>query len=227
MRFSPKRIIAIDGPAGSGKSTVAKLVANRMGFLYIDTGAMYRALTLKAMEKKIDLRDEDKLVELCRKTKIALKSTEAVLRVFVDGREVTSEIRRPEVTNNVHYIASAPAVRELMVEMQRKLAIESNVVMEGRDIGTVVFPGADKKFYLDADFDIRVQRRYQELNQKVRGDDLDRKKLAGQLEARDGRDQGRKAGPLRQASDAMRIDTSGLSIKQVVDLIVKKCGGCA
>jgi cytidylate kinase len=211
-------VIAIDGPAGSGKSTVAKLVAQRLGFLYIDTGAMYRALTLKALRIKEDLNDEAKLGALARATDIKLKQSGSSLKVYLDGEDVTSEIRTPEVTNNVKYIARAKPVRECMVAKQRKLGEEGGTVMEGRDIGTVVLPHADQKFYIDASFDIRVGRRHKELYGN--GASLTEEEVRKDLKIRDESDFNRAIGPLKKADDAIAVDTTDLTIEGAVDKVL-------
>ena len=211
-------VIAIDGPAGSGKSTVAKLVAQRLGFLYIDTGAMYRALTLKALRIKADLSDEAKLGLLAASTDIKLKQGSGSLKIYLDGDDVTAEIRSPEVTNNVKYIARTKAVRECMVARQRKLGEEGGTVMEGRDIGTVVLPDADKKFYIDASFEVRVGRRYEEL--KDAGAAVTEEVIKKDLKVRDESDFNRAIGPLKKADDAILIDTTELTIEGVVDKVL-------
>lgn len=211
-------VIAIDGPAGSGKSTVAKLVAQRLGFLYIDTGAMYRALTIKALRTKADLNDEAKLGALARATDIELKQSGSSLKVYLDGEDVTSEIRTPEITNKVKYIARAKPVRECMVAKQRKLGEEGGTVMEGRDIGTVVLPDADKKFYIDATFDVRVGRRHKELNGN--GAALTEEEVKKDLKIRDESDFNRAIGPLKKADDAIVVDTTDLTIEGVVDKVL-------
>jgi len=211
-------VIAIDGPAGSGKSTVAKLLAQRLGFLYIDTGAMYRALTLKALRTKADLNDEAKLGALARTTDIELKQSGSSLKVYLDGEDVTAQIRTPEVTNNVKYIARARAVRECMVGKQRKLGENGSAVMEGRDIGTVVLPNADRKFYIDASFEVRVGRRHKEL--KESGADLTEEEVRKDLKVRDESDFSRSIGPLKKADDAISIDTTDLTIEGVIEKLL-------
>ncbi|MFA5165635.1 MAG: (d)CMP kinase [Candidatus Omnitrophota bacterium] len=211
-------VIAIDGPAGSGKSTVARLVAQRLGFLYIDTGAMYRALTLKALRTKADLDDEAGLGALAGSTEIELRQEGGSLKVFLDGEDVTSGIRTPEITNNVKYIARAKPVREHMVKVQRMLGGQGGTVMEGRDIATVVLPDADKKFYIDAAFDVRAQRRYKEL--KESGAAVSEEDVRKDLKMRDDSDFNRPIGPLRKASDAIIVDTTGLTIEGVVDKVL-------
>jgi len=214
-------IIAIDGPAGSGKSTVAKEVAKRLGLLYVDTGAMYRALTLKAIEEGLDLKNESVLIDLARRTRIEFGTdSESELFVLLDGRIVTEEIRRSEVTNAVKYIARIPDVRKEMVRLQREIISCGDAVLEGRDIGTVVCPNADKKFYLDARLNERVKRRFRELKQK--GYDVVLEDVKRDVEIRDYTDKNRDVGPLKIAKDAVVIDTTDLSIEEVADLILKE-----
>ena len=208
-------VIAIDGPAGSGKSTVSKRVAARLGLLYIDTGAMYRAMTLKAMRKKLNLEDADALVSLARATKIDLKDESGRLKVMLDGEDVAGFIRTPGLTNNVKYIARVPGVRKEMVRLQRLIGERSGAVLEGRDIGTVVFPDADYKFYLDADADERARRRYKELTESRQDVSLD--VIKKDVLARDESDMNRAVGALKKASDAILIDTTKLSIDAVVE----------
>jgi cytidylate kinase len=215
---TPRPVIAIDGPAGSGKSTVARLVAQRLGFLYIDTGAMYRALTLKALRTKADLNDEEKLGMLAASTDIKLKQESGSLKVYLDGEDVTSGIRTPEVTNNVKYIARAKPVRTHMVAVQRRLGKEGGTVMEGRDIATVVLPDADRKFYIDAAFEVRAQRRYKEL--KEGGAAVTEEDVRKDLKIRDDSDINRPIGPLRKAADSIIVDTTGLTIEGVVDKVL-------
>jgi len=211
-------IVAIDGPAGSGKSTVSKILAERLGLLYVDTGAMYRALTLKAMRRGINLEDETVLTELARETKIDLREEDGRLQVIMDGEDVASLIRTPELTNNVKYIARVPAVRKEMVRLQRAAGKANGAVLEGRDIGTVVFPDADYKFYLDASEAERVKRRYKELlalGQTVSLDDMQK-----DVSSRDESDMKRSVGALKKDKDALLIDTTKLSIDGVVDKIL-------
>lgn len=209
-------IIAIDGPAGSGKSTASRIVADRLNYLYVDTGAMYRALTWKALREKLDLTNEESLIELARKTTIDLRKDG---KVIADDIDVTAPIRDPEVTRKVFHIARVPGVRELMVTLQRKMAQEKEVVVEGRDITTVVFPNADKKIYVDAAIPERVKRRYKEL--KERGQDTTIDEVEKELHSRDEEDRGRKVAPLRIANDAALVDTTHMSIDQVVEAILK------
>ena len=211
-------VIAIDGPAGSGKSTVSKMLARALGLLYIDTGAMYRALTLKAMRDKLDLEDGPCLTSLAKSAKIDLKEEKGVLKIFLDGEDVTGLIRTPELTGNVKYIARVPGVRAEMVRLQRSIGGRGGAVLEGRDIGTVVFPAANYKFYLDADHDQRAKRRYKELVElgaKVSLDDI-RKDVS----TRDHSDMTRSVGALKRADDAIFIDTTKLSIDGVVEKLL-------
>lgn len=215
------RIIAIDGPAGSGKSTVSKLIAKKLGILYVDTGAMYRALTLKAMSRKVNLKDEKALVELANKTKVDLKHSKVngTLKVFLDGEDVSKAIRTQEVTNNVWHIANTEGVRKKMASLQRRIAKSSSgAILEGRDIGTVVLPDANYKFYLDARFDERAHRRYKELVST--GETVKKKNIKDDLERRDSKDLTRKVAPLKKADDAIYVDTTCLDIPQVVDKLL-------
>ena len=212
-------VVTIDGPAGAGKSTVAKQLAKAMSFSYLDTGAMYRALTLKAMREKVNLESEADLVRLAQRTNIHLEgNTQTGLKVFLDGDDVSEAIRSLEVTNNTFYIARAPGVREIMVGWQRAIGQKNNVVVEGRDVGTVVFPTAKHKFYLDADFAERARRRIQELRDKGKG--IDETQLKQDLKERDEKDFTRKVGPLKKAADAVVIDSTGLTVDGVVQAIL-------
>lgn len=218
-----KTVIAIDGPAGSGKSTVSKMVAKRLGLLYIDTGAMYRALTLKAIRSGADLEDEGGLVELSRSTDVDLGYKDGKQVVLLDGEDVAALIRTAELTNKVKYIARVPGVRHEMVLMQRRLGEKSGAVMEGRDITTVVFPDADYKFYLDADPEERARRRFKEL--KESGSPVTFDEIKKDVVARDESDMLRAVGALKVADDAIVIDTTDLSIDGVVDAVMDKISG--
>jgi len=212
-------IIAIDGPAGAGKSTVAKLTAHKLGFLYIDTGAMYRALTLKALEHKTDLKDNLALIELTKNTNIDLKNTaDGSLIVFLDEKDVSKDIRQPIITKFVSDIAKIKGVREVMLGVQRRLGKKRDSVLDGRDIGTIVFPEADRKFYIDAQFNERVNRRYKELiglGQLVTVKDIE-----ADLRNRDTIDSTREFAPLKKAEDAIYIDTTDMSITEVVETLL-------
>ena len=211
--------IAIDGPAGSGKSTVARLVAERLGYLYLDTGAMYRAMTLKAMRKSIPLDDEEAIGELLASTQIQLLSGKTT-RVLLDGEDVSEEIRVPEVNRGVSAVAALGKVRHGLVALQRQLA-STDVVMDGRDIGTVVLPRAQVKVFLVASIGERARRRALELGE--RGIEVSQKQAEQELALRDQLDEGREAGPLVKAPDAYILDTTELSIEQVVERILSLC----
>lgn len=218
-----KSVIAIDGPVASGKSTVGRLLAERLGYLYVDTGAMYRALTLKAVRDGVNLEDEEALVKVAHRARIDLGvDKKGELCVLLDGRNVTRQIRTPEITNKVFYIAKVGGVRKEMVSLQRKIARGKAAVVEGRDIGTVVFPNANKKFYLGASFEERTRRRYKELCDQGRPTSL--KKVEKEIALRNGRDKTRKIAPLRLADDAVHIDTTNLTIDGMVDEILSHLG---
>ncbi|XXM74157.1 (d)CMP kinase [Lysinibacillus sphaericus] len=210
--------IAIDGPAAAGKSTVAKIVAGKLSYLYIDTGAMYRSLTYKAIKSDIDFHDQTKLTKLLETTKIELEPSERGQLVFLDGENVTDEIRQAEVTNAVSHIAVHPMVREEMVKRQQELAREGGVVMDGRDIGTHVIPDAEVKIFLLASVDERAQRRHEENVSKGYPSDLE--KLKEEIALRDKIDSEREVAPLKKAEDAIEIDTTSLGIPEVVDRIM-------
>ena len=215
MNTNKNPIIAIDGPAGSGKSTVSRIAASKLNYLYMDTGAMYRALTYKALKKKLDLTDEKGLTNLAKKTSIKLMKNGKVL---VDDSDVTKAIRDPEITKNVFYIARAPGVREHMVTLQRKIGKDGGVVVEGRDITTVVFPNAEKQIYLDASAKERAVRRNKELKSCGYGSTL--KEVEKELHSRDKHDMERKVAPLRIAENAAVIDTTNMNIEEVVQVIL-------
>ena len=216
-------IITIDGPAGSGKSTIARHLAERLGIAYLDTGAMYRALTLAALEGCVDLDDGAALTRLAAACRIDLALPEAPDRVYLDGHDVTEAIRRPTVTASAHKLACVAELRQHLVAEQRRIAQRApGLVTEGRDQGSVVFPGADYKFYLDAAPEIRARRRQAELSAQGEcvsyGDTL-----AAQRE-RDARDRSRREGPLKVPEDAIVIDTSALTIEEVVQALLDRIG---
>jgi CMP/dCMP kinase len=217
--------IAIDGPAGSGKSTVARRVAAMLGYLYLDSGAMYRAVALKALERKISPEDEARLTTLARETHIELKAPTAEQesaglknRVFLDGREVTEEIRTAEVAQAASQISTFAGVREVLVAEQQRAGAGGGVVMEGRDIGTVVFPNAELKIFLDASPEVRAQRRWKEHQGK--GESLTLLEVLQEVRARDKRDRERKVSPLARAKDAVLVDNTAMGIEETARLIV-------
>ncbi|OXS58665.1 (d)CMP kinase [Rossellomorea vietnamensis] len=210
--------IAIDGPAAAGKSTVAKIVAGKLSYLYIDTGAMYRSLTYKALSNNVDLHDENELNQLLSETTIELEPSEVGQLVFLDGNDVTDEIRQASVTNSVSHVAVHSGVREEMVKRQQLLAKEGAVVMDGRDIGTHVIPDAEIKVFLLASVDERAQRRHEENLSKGYPSDLEQ--LKEEIARRDKIDSEREVAPLKKAEDATEIDTTSLSISEVVDQIM-------
>lgn len=212
--------IAIDGPAAAGKSTVAKMVAYKLSYVYIDTGAMYRALTAKALENKIDLHDEQALVELLLRTDIELKQSVEGQIVILNGEDATFAIRTQHVTNNVSYVAKHPRIREQMVSRQQQLAKKRGVVMDGRDIGTHVLPDAEVKIFLIASVEERAKRRHEENLQKGFSSDLN--ELKKEIEQRDQLDSKRKTAPLIRANDAVEIDTTSLSIDDVANRILSE-----
>ncbi|CDQ39788.1 (d)CMP kinase [Virgibacillus salexigens] len=209
--------IAIDGPAAAGKSTVAKIVAEKLSCVYIDTGAMYRALTLKAINNSINVNDENALVELLSNTIIELQQSDKGQLVLLDNQDVTAAIRSIEVTNNVSFVAQHPAIRKEMVKRQQNLANKRDVVMDGRDIGTHVLPNAEVKIFLIASVDERAKRRYEENINNGISSDLN--ELKREIEQRDKIDSKREASPLVKASDAIEIDTTSLSIQEVAQRI--------
>lgn len=209
-------IITIDGPAGAGKSTVAKRLAETLGFAFLDTGAMYRAMALVAMKNKIDLTDNDQLVLSCRNADLNF-SLETIL---LDGIDISSQIRSPEVTRNVKYVADHPEIRQILVNKQRELAQGQNIVCEGRDQGTVAFPHAECKFFLTASADERAKRRFEELEKRGIETDLD--SIRKDQDRRDEQDRSRPVGALLPAEDAIEFCTDGLSIDEVVEQLKQK-----
>lgn len=209
--------IAIDGPAAAGKSTIAKITAEKLGYTYIDTGAMYRALTHKALQLDIDINDGTTLEKLLQNTTIILKPGNGGQAVFVDGKDVSEEIRSRNVTSNVSAVAAHESVRELMVEKQRILGDEAGVVMDGRDIGTHVLPNAELKIFMTASVEERANRRH--LENEKRGIISSLEQLKTEISERDRADSEREVAPLRQAEDAVLIDTTAMSIEEVADKI--------
>jgi cytidylate kinase len=213
--------IAIDGPAASGKSTVGGLLAQRLGYLYFDTGAMYRAVTWEALQRGVDTADEEAVTQLARVLQIDIVKPGLddgrQYSVLADGEDVTWEIRRPQVDRHVSPVSAYPEVRRALTKQQRRIGQRGRVVMVGRDIGTVVLPDADLKIYLDASPEVRAQRRYLEL--KERGEEADYEEILADMKLRDQIDSHREVAPLRAAHDAVRIDTDNLDVEEVLEVI--------
>jgi len=208
-------IVAIDGPSGVGKSTLSKLLSLDLGYINLDTGAMYRAVALASLRQGIDAKDHAALKQLCEKIVIEFERGEKEERVLLNGEDVSAQIRTPEISLLTASVAACPDVRQAMVERQRILGADGGVVLEGRDIGTVVFPNADVKFFLKASSEVRGQRRFLELQTK--GVDVDLARTIAEVQARDIADTSRTNSPLRQADDAFVIDTTDLNITQVLE----------
>ena len=215
--------IALDGPAGAGKSTIAKQLASRLDYVYVDTGAMYRAVTLAAMEQSLDLEDGQALGELMKSLDIRLTPGENGQLVFIGDREVTDAIRSIEITNNVSFVARQKEVRAALVTAQRKIAEAGGIVMDGRDIGTVVLPDAELKVFLTATVEERAARRHRE--NIARGIDSDIMVLQEEIALRDKRDSEREESPLRQAEDALYLDTTEMTIDEVVVRLMELAEG--
>lgn len=221
-----KPAVAIDGPAGAGKSTVARQVAKELGYIYIDTGAMYRAITLKAIQQGIDLENQEKLTQIAKNTEIRLAYKEHTQVIFMDGEDVSAEIRLPMISQNVSYVAKVPGVRIEMVELQRSFARVGGVIMDGRDIGSYVLPDAECKIFLTASISERARRRAKDL--QVTGHEVDLKSLEKEIAMRDEIDSTREMSPLMRAPDAILIDSSIMTFEQVVqkvkECIINQCG---
>jgi len=213
------KIITIDGPAASGKSTAARLLAEKLGVSFLDTGAMYRAVTLAAMQADVDMSDEDELLGVMETSEFQFSLRDEKMVVCIDGIDVTEKIRRPQITANARHIASSPKAREKLVQMQRRFAAgRGKIVTEGRDQGTVAFSDADIKFYLIADSQERARRRQAEL--RAKGGDETLEQIQKAIEERDKSDENRTVGPLRPAEDAIVVDTTDLSIEEVVEKLL-------
>ncbi|MBX9939746.1 MAG: (d)CMP kinase [Candidatus Obscuribacterales bacterium] len=214
--------IAIDGPAGAGKSTVARKLADKLGYLYIDTGAMYRASTWLALKHGLSLHDGPAIAALARRTEILLaaadETSDGKIRVYVDGEEITRDIRTQKMSEQVIPVAALKEVREVLVEKQKELARQGNAVLDGRDIGTVVLPKAGLKIFLTASAEVRAGRRLKELN--AQGENPDFEELLAQIKDRDHKDRTREVSPLTMAEDAIEVSTDNLSIDQVVDKLL-------
>ena len=211
--------LAIDGPSGAGKSTIAKIVAKELEFIYVDTGAMYRAVGLYYLDKGINVDDEEKVNELIDDINVEFKIIDGNIRLFLNDCDVTDLIRTPEVSDAASRVSVHGKVRERMVSMQQEIARKNNIVMDGRDIGTVVLPNADLKVYLTASVEERADRRYKELKEK--GMDVDLEQIKKDIEERDYRDMHRDISPLREAEDAIHLDSTGMEIDEEVAYILE------
>ena len=213
--------IAIDGPAGAGKSTIARAAAKKMGLIYVDTGAMYRAMALFMVREGIDLQDREAIIRKCREADITIRHRDGVQVVLLNGENVNAYLRTEETGHAASCVSVIPEVREKLVELQKRLAAESDCIMDGRDIGTCVLPHADRKIYLTASSEVRAKRRYDELTAK--GQACEQKKILEDIEERDYRDMHRDISPLRQAEDAVLVDTSDMTVEEVIDRILEIC----
>lgn len=210
--------IAIDGPAGAGKSTIAKLVAKKKGFVYVDTGAMYRGLAIHFLKKGIQPDETEKICKACEDAEITIKYQDGRQHIYLNGEDVTKKLREEEVGNMASLTSGIPAVREKLLDLQRDLAEKENVVMDGRDIGTNVLPHANVKIFLTASVDTRAKRRYNELVEN--GKKCNYEQIAADIEERDRRDMTREVSPLCKAEDALLIDSSDMTIEEVVEVVV-------
>ena len=213
--------VAIDGPAGAGKSTIAKRIARRLGYIYVDTGAMSRAMAYYLIQNQVDAADQEAIAAACQHADISICYQDGEQVVLLNGENVNAYLRTEAVGNMASVSSAVPEVRKKLVELQQKLARETNVVMDGRDIGTVVLPDADVKVYLTASVETRAKRRFLELQEK--GEPTDLAKIAADIEDRDYRDMHRDISPLRQAEDATLVDSSDMTIDQVVERILELC----
>lgn len=213
--------IAIDGPAGAGKSTIAKRVAKELGYVYVDTGAMYRALAVFFLKQGLTPEDTEKIAEVCKNAEVSIGYEDGIQQVYLNGENVTGLLREEAVGNMASVSSAIKEVRAQLLELQRELARTKDVVMDGRDIGTNILPNADVKVYLTASVETRAKRRYLELQEK--GVECDLQEIAHDIEERDTRDMNREIAPLKQAEDAVYVDSSDMTIDEVVDAIKKLC----
>ena len=211
--------IAIDGPAGAGKSSIAKLVAKKLSFVYVDTGAMFRTVAYYFLSQGKDPSDAEMVTEECENISISIEYKDGAQHIFLDGTDVSTEIRQEEVGKNASVVAKNQAVRNRLLALQRQMAEKQDVIMDGRDIGTVVLPDAQVKIYLTASAAVRAERRYKELIEK--GETCDLKKIEEDIIARDEQDMNREIAPLKQAEDAVLVDSSYMTIEEVVDKIIE------
>lgn len=213
--------VAIDGPAGAGKSTIAKLVAKEKGYIYVDTGAMYRGLAIHFIKRGLKAEDIKEIVEACKDAEVSIVYENDVQQIYLNGENVTAMLRTEEVGNMASKTSAIPAVREKLLELQRTLAREKDVIMDGRDIGTNILPNADVKIYLTASVETRATRRYKELLEK--GENCVYEEIAQDIKERDERDMNREIAPLKQAEDAILVDSSEMTIEEVVKTICSYC----
>lgn len=213
--------VAIDGPAGAGKSTIAKLVAKEKGYIYVDTGAMYRAMAVYFLQEGISPQDTDKIREAAQRASVSIGYEDGVQQVYLNGENVTGKLREEAVGNMASVSSAVPEVRARLLVLQRTLAEEADVIMDGRDIGTNILPNADVKIYLTASVETRASRRYKELTEK--GVSCNYDEIAEDIKKRDERDMSRETAPLKQAEDAVLVDSSDMSIEEVVRAICAQC----
>lgn len=213
-----RKVITIDGPAGSGKTTVSRLLAKRLGYMYVDTGALYRAVALAAASSNC-VKDEDLLAGLLKGITLEFRNVRNTPRLFMNGEDVAERIRTPEITMLASQLSAKPVVREYLLDIQRNMGKGGGVILEGRDMGTVVFPDADVKFYLDADHEVRALRRYQELREK--SVKMTFEEISADMKKRDENDSTRSLAPLKPAKDATMINSSNMNIESVVETILQ------
>lgn len=213
--------VAIDGPAGAGKSTIAKLVAKEKGYIYVDTGAMYRGLAIHFLKKGVDPENKKAVAEACKDAEVSIGYEKGIQQIYLNGENVTGMLRTEAVGNMASKTSAIPEVREKLLDLQRSLAKEKDVIMDGRDIGTNILPDADVKIYLTASVETRAKRRYNELKEK--GEDCSLEEISKDILERDERDMTRKIAPLRKAEDAILVDSSDMSIPEVVNEICSRC----
>ena len=220
MKKNNNFILTIDGPAASGKSTTARIIANKLHWLYLDTGAMYRAMAVKIVQNNIALDDSVSIGKIADETEISIKQTKNGMKVFLDQEDITNKIRTPEIDRAVGPVCEVPQVREVLVSLQKKIGSKGNIVAEGRDMGTVVFPKADLKIFLIASLPSRAERRFKDM--KKMGLEISKEELIQEIQKRDQRDANRAHSPLKKAEDSIVLDTTHLSIAQQVEFILNK-----
>ncbi|MBM6751902.1 (d)CMP kinase [Mediterraneibacter glycyrrhizinilyticus] len=213
--------VAIDGPAGAGKSTIAKLVAKEKGYIYVDTGAMYRGLAIHFLKKGVDPEDKKAVAEACKDAEVTIGYENGIQQIYLNGENVTGMLRTEEVGNMASKTSAIPEVRNKLLDLQHSLAKEKDVIMDGRDIGTNILPDADVKIYLTASVETRAKRRFDELKEK--GEDCSLEEISKDIRERDERDMTREIAPLRKAEDAVLVDSSNMTIPEVVDAICSYC----